>query len=86
MVGDDIVIVVGIFRYSVGMPVALGDKAVLPGYMHSITSTEKYIILPLTSLLINPCKFKEPPVTNPKSPIQNGGLWGMDFYDMVPMR
>lgn len=65
---------------------SLGDKTLLPGYMHSITSTEKYIILPLTSLLINPCKFKEPPVTNPKSPIQNGGLWGMDFYDMVPMR
>ncbi|KAH7719753.1 Protein F49E10.2 a [Aphelenchoides avenae] len=64
----------------------IGDKTLLPGYMHSITSTEKYIILPLTSLLINPCKFKEPPVTNPKSPIQNGGLWGMDFYDMVPMR
>ncbi len=64
----------------------LGDKTLLPGYIHSITSTEKYIILPITSLLINPCKSKEPPVSNPASSIQNGGLWGMDFYDMVPMR
>lgn len=83
----------------------------LPGYVHSITSTENYVIIPVTSLLINPCKFKvrliilrvkqitfrdlteaginivqEPPMTNFKSSIQNGGLWGMDFYDMVPMR
>lgn len=63
-----------------------GDKTTLPGYIHSITSTENYIILPITSLLINPCKFKEPPVTNIRSSIQSGGLWGMDFYDMVPMR
>uniref|UniRef100_A0A914DER2 Uncharacterized protein n=1 Tax=Acrobeloides nanus TaxID=290746 RepID=A0A914DER2_9BILA len=64
----------------------IGDKTLLPGYIHSITSTDQYIILPITSLLINPCKFKEPPMTNTKSPIQKGGLWGMDFYDMVPMR
>ncbi|GMR63019.1 hypothetical protein PMAYCL1PPCAC_33214, partial [Pristionchus mayeri] len=64
----------------------IGDKTMLPGYVHSITSTENYVIIPVTSLLINPCKFKEPPMTNFKSSIQNGGLWGMDFYDMVPMR
>ena len=63
-----------------------GDKTLLPGYIHSITSTENYVILPITSLLINPCKFKEPPMTNIRSAIQKGGLWGMDFYDMVPMR
>ena len=43
----------------------LGDKTLLPGYIHSITSTENYIILPITSLLINPCKFKEPPRSGP---------------------
>ncbi|GMT35793.1 hypothetical protein PFISCL1PPCAC_27090, partial [Pristionchus fissidentatus] len=64
----------------------IGDKTMLPGYVHSVTSTENFIILPVTSLLINPCKFKEPPMTNFKSSIQSGGLWGMDFYDMVPMR
>uniref|UniRef100_A0A914YSE8 Uncharacterized protein n=1 Tax=Panagrolaimus superbus TaxID=310955 RepID=A0A914YSE8_9BILA len=85
--------VVGLYDYGVWDANAcgkddeyIGDKTLLPGYIHSITSTENYIILPITSLLINPCKFKEPPMTNPKSPIQNGGLWGMDFYDMVPMR
>ncbi|CAJ0569108.1 unnamed protein product, partial [Mesorhabditis spiculigera] len=85
--------VVGLYDYGVWDQNAcgrddeyIGDKTLLPGYVHSITSTEKYIILPITSLLINPCKFKEPPMTNPRSAIQNGGLWGMDFYDMVPMR
>ncbi|CAJ0949347.1 unnamed protein product, partial [Mesorhabditis belari] len=85
--------VVGLYDYGVWDPNAcghddeyIGDKTLLPGYIHSITSTEKYIILPITSLLINPCKFKEPPMSNPRSAIQNGGLWGMDFYDMVPMR
>jgi fructose 1,6-bisphosphatase len=64
-----------------------GDKSLLPGYVHSITSTENFVIMPITSLLINPCKFKEPPRSGPLgSHIQNGGLWGMDFYDMVPMR
>lgn len=66
--------------------VFLGDKALLPGYIHSITSTENYIILPITSLLINPCKFKKPPILNKNSVIQKGGLWGMDFYNTVPMR
>ncbi|CAI5454457.1 unnamed protein product [Caenorhabditis angaria] len=64
----------------------IGDKTLLPGYIHSITSTENFVILPITSLLINPCKFKEPPLNNIRSAIQKGGLWGMDFYDMVPMR
>uniref|UniRef100_A0A915DB20 Methyltransferase FkbM domain-containing protein n=1 Tax=Ditylenchus dipsaci TaxID=166011 RepID=A0A915DB20_9BILA len=64
----------------------IGDKTQLPGYIHSITSTENYIILPVTSLLINPCKFKEPPLSNPHSSIQNGGLWGMDFFEQVPAR
>ncbi|KAI3413938.1 hypothetical protein GPALN_011411 [Globodera pallida] len=65
----------------------IGDKSRLPGYMHSISSTEHFIILPITSLVTNPCKFKEPPRTESAGPhIQEGGLWGMDFYDMVPMR
>ncbi|CAI4223079.1 unnamed protein product [Auanema sp. JU1783] len=64
----------------------IGDKTLLPGYIHSITSTENYVIIPITSLLINPCKFKEPPMTNIRSAIQKGGLWGMDFHDMVPIR
>ncbi|KAK6765229.1 hypothetical protein RB195_025242 [Necator americanus] len=64
----------------------IGDKTLLPGYIHSITSTETYVVIPITSLLINPCKFKEPPLTNTRSSIQKGGLWGMDFYDMVPLR
>uniref|UniRef100_A0AC35U8D3 Carotenoid oxygenase n=1 Tax=Rhabditophanes sp. KR3021 TaxID=114890 RepID=A0AC35U8D3_9BILA len=64
----------------------VGDKANLPGYVHSITSTENYIILPISSLLINPCKFKEPPIENNRNGIQKGGLWGMDFYNMVPVR
>uniref|UniRef100_A0A1I7Z3C5 Carotenoid oxygenase n=1 Tax=Steinernema glaseri TaxID=37863 RepID=A0A1I7Z3C5_9BILA len=85
--------VVGLYDYGVWDPSAcgkndeyIGDKTLLPGYVHSITSTENYIIIPITSLLINPCKFKEPPMTNARSSIQKGGLWGMDFYDMVPMR
>ncbi|KAK0396793.1 hypothetical protein QR680_001859 [Steinernema hermaphroditum] len=85
--------VVGLYDYGVWDQSAcgkndeyIGDKTLLPGYIHSITSTENYIILPITSLLINPCKFKEPPMTNARSSIQKGGLWGMDFYDMVPMR
>ncbi|KAI1712705.1 retinal pigment epithelial membrane protein domain-containing protein [Ditylenchus destructor] len=63
----------------------IGDKTQLPGYIHSITSTENFIILPVTSLLINPCKFKEPPLSNPHSDIQSGGLWGMDFYEQKPL-
>ncbi|KAE9555105.1 hypothetical protein FO519_001680 [Halicephalobus sp. NKZ332] len=85
--------VVGLYDYGVWDANAcgkddeyIGDKTLLPGYVHSITSTENFVILPITSLLINPCKFKEPPMSNHKSPIQKGGLWGMDFYDMVPMR
>ncbi|TMS36412.1 hypothetical protein L596_003581 [Steinernema carpocapsae] len=85
--------VVGLYDYGVWDTNAcgkndeyIGDKTLLPGYIHSITSTENFIILPITSLLINPCKFKEPPMTNVRSSIQKGGLWGMDFYDMVPMR
>ncbi|KAI6241616.1 hypothetical protein M3Y99_00322000 [Aphelenchoides fujianensis] len=64
----------------------IGDKTLLPGYVHSITSTENYVIIPITSLLINPCKFKEPPISHGRASLQRGGLWGMDFYDMVPMR
>ncbi|KAI6235749.1 hypothetical protein M3Y95_00084400 [Aphelenchoides besseyi] len=64
----------------------IGDKTLLPGYVHSITSTQNYVILPVTSLLINPCKFKEPPISHGRASLQRGGLWGMDFYDMVPMR
>ncbi|EGT43206.1 hypothetical protein CAEBREN_11287 [Caenorhabditis brenneri] len=85
--------VVGLYDYGVWDTNAcgsndeyIGDKTLLPGYIHSITSTENFIILPITSLLINPCKFKEPPLNNVRSAIQKGGLWGMDFYDMVPMR
>ncbi|CAB3400403.1 unnamed protein product [Caenorhabditis bovis] len=85
--------VVGLYDYGVWDTNAcgsndeyIGDKTLLPGYIHSITSTENFIILPITSLLINPCKFKEPPLSNVRSAIQKGGLWGMDFYDMVPMR
>lgn len=37
-----------------------GDKKVLASYMHSITSTKNYVILPLTSIIHNPCKM--PPV------------------------
>ncbi|VDO70789.1 unnamed protein product [Haemonchus placei] len=85
--------VVGLYDYGAWDPDAcgkndeyIGDKTLLPGYIHSITSTENYLIIPLTSLLINPCKFKEPPVSNGHDNIQKGGLWGMDFYDMVPLR
>ncbi|PIO73032.1 retinal pigment epithelial membrane protein [Teladorsagia circumcincta] len=85
--------VVGLYDYGVWDPNAcgkndeyIGDKTLLPGYIHSITSTENYLIIPLTSLLINPCKFKEPPLSNGHDNIQKGGLWGMDFYDMVPLR
>lgn len=35
----------------------LGDKSVLASYVPSITTTERYVILPLTSMLINPCKL-----------------------------
>lgn len=34
-----------------------GDMKVLANFMHSITSTQKYVILPLTSIAINPCKL-----------------------------
>uniref|UniRef100_A0A8R1HX03 Uncharacterized protein n=1 Tax=Caenorhabditis japonica TaxID=281687 RepID=A0A8R1HX03_CAEJA len=85
--------VVGLYDYGVWDTNAcgsndeyIGDKTLLPGYIHSISSTENFVILPITSLLINPCKFKEPPLNNVRSAIQKGGLWGMDFYDMVPMR
>ncbi|EYC34593.1 hypothetical protein Y032_0001g485 [Ancylostoma ceylanicum] len=85
--------VVGLYDYGVWDPKAcgkndeyIGDKTLLPGYIHSITSTETYVVIPITSLLINPCKFKEPPLSNARSSIQKGGLWGMDFYDMVPLR
>uniref|UniRef100_A0A0N5A412 Carotenoid oxygenase n=1 Tax=Parastrongyloides trichosuri TaxID=131310 RepID=A0A0N5A412_PARTI len=64
----------------------VGDKADLPGYIHSISSTENYIILPISSLLINPCKFKEPNTEINSDGIRRGGLWGMDFYNMVPAR
>lgn len=64
----------------------IGDKNNLPGYIHSITSTDNYIILPITSLLINPCKFKEPPFELNSDGIRRGGLWGMDFYNMAPVR
>ncbi|VDM75421.1 unnamed protein product [Strongylus vulgaris] len=84
--------VVGMYDYGVWDPKAcgrndeyIGDKTLLPGYIHSITSTETYVVIPITSLLINPCKFKEPPPTNARDSIQKGGLWGMDFYDMVPL-
>lgn len=43
-----------------------GDKKVLAGYMHSITSTKRYIILPVTSMIYNPCKML-PLVKNVKS-------------------
>ena len=66
-------------------PVA-GDKAVLPGYVHSITSTENYVIIPVTSLLINPCKFKEPPPSSSRSSIARGKLWGMDYAEVQPLR
>ncbi|VDL70728.1 unnamed protein product [Nippostrongylus brasiliensis] len=85
--------VMGMYDYGVWDPNAcgkndeyIGDKTLLPGYIHSITSTETHLIIPLTSLLINPCKFKEPPLTGGHDNIQKGGLWGMDFYDMVPLR
>ncbi|KIH54798.1 hypothetical protein ANCDUO_15054, partial [Ancylostoma duodenale] len=85
--------VVGLYDYGVWDSKAcgkndeyIGDKTLLPGYIHSITSTETYVVIPITSLLINPCKFKEPPLSNARSSIQKGGLWGMDFYDMVPLR
>lgn len=34
-----------------------GDKKVLANYMHSISSTQQYVILPLTSIIFNPCKL-----------------------------
>lgn len=34
-----------------------GDKKILANYMHSISSTQRYVILPLTSMVINPCKI-----------------------------
>lgn len=34
-----------------------GDPTTLPRYMHSTTSTENYLILPLTSNVFNPCLF-----------------------------
>uniref|UniRef100_A0A0N5BYQ1 Carotenoid oxygenase n=1 Tax=Strongyloides papillosus TaxID=174720 RepID=A0A0N5BYQ1_STREA len=64
----------------------IGDKNNLPGYIHSITSTENHVILPISSLLINPCKFKEPPLEINSDGIRRGGLWGMDFYNMAPVR
>ncbi|CAD5222417.1 unnamed protein product [Bursaphelenchus xylophilus] len=86
--------VIGMYDYGVWDPNAcgkddeyIGDKTLLPGYIHSITTTQNYVILPITSLLINPCKFKEPPLSkDARASLQKGGLWGMDFYDMVPMR
>jgi len=39
-----------------------GDKRVLASYMHSITSTKRYVILPLTSSLYNPCRL--PPLAS----------------------
>lgn len=39
-----------------------GDKKVLTSYMHSVTSTEHYVVLPLTSIILNPCKL--PPISN----------------------
>lgn len=34
-----------------------GDKKVLANYMHGITSTKNYVILPLTSIFFNPCRL-----------------------------
>lgn len=34
-----------------------GNASTLPGYMHSTTSTENYFIMPLTSMVFNPCTF-----------------------------
>lgn len=54
----------GIFEYGTYDPskcmsngTYTGDKKVLAGYMHAITSTSKYIILPVTSTVFNPCKL-----------------------------
>lgn len=60
-----------------------GDKKVMAGYMHSITSTENFIILPVTSTLINPCRFLQPP-PDPQSDIMppNPDM----FYRDVPLR
>ncbi|KAI6176686.1 hypothetical protein M3Y97_00825900 [Aphelenchoides bicaudatus] len=57
----------------------IGDKTLLPGYVHSITSTENYVIIPVTSLLINPCKFKEPPISHGRGALQKGGFMGNGF-------
>lgn len=37
-----------------------GNKKILAGYMHSITSTKQFVILPITSYILNPCKL--PPI------------------------
>uniref|UniRef100_A0A914CX00 Uncharacterized protein n=1 Tax=Acrobeloides nanus TaxID=290746 RepID=A0A914CX00_9BILA len=50
--------------------------------MHSITATQNYIILPVTSILFNPCDSP----ANPNATIQAPDLNGMVFFENVGIR
>lgn len=54
--------------------------------MHSIASTNKFVILPVTSLLYNPCRILHPPTLRSDTPIQDGGWWLVDYDESVPLR
>jgi carotenoid cleavage dioxygenase-like enzyme len=49
-----------------------GNKKALASYMHSITSTKNYIVLPLTSIIVNPCKL--PPIVDKLDLKEDEGL------------
>ncbi|KAH7660498.1 hypothetical protein AAVH_43718, partial [Aphelenchoides avenae] len=53
--------------------------------MHSIASTNKYIILAITSLLYNHCKIRHPPTLPSGPPIQDGGWWLVDYDLSLPV-
>lgn len=65
-----------------------GDKRNLAGYIHSITSTKSFVILPIGSNVINPCKL-QPLNKNNQSQI-NGDIKidnpAMEFAANQPVR
>lgn len=87
----------GIFDYSPYDPAKCspngtytGDKAsvLLPRYMHSITSTQNFVILPLTSSVLNPCQILSgaqpsyPPNATLYEPSEN---WMFKWEPTAPM-
>lgn len=69
----------------------MGEKKILAGYMHSITSTKQYLILPVTSYILNPCKL--PPVSDKAKPTISKLLFDIkenpvatEFATDVPLR